>query len=383
MSIFAGKCSKPMKRFVYFLFVALAAACQPARQLEPASWDPAVRESLNELMASAKGGYAVFDFDKTTIVNDISQAVWVYQIEHLCYADAPAHLFLDGVPDPDRLLPGTDVSFAQTGKVLQVEYKMMRAWKNLDKTWAQIRDTELYLDFRARMYSLLVGLDQVFGPSVSYLWMPGLLAGFTEEQARAVVHEAILEHQGQEKLGVQSWISPDGLWGGPVERGIYLSPEMKDLYRCLTDNGVDAYICSASLELIVETLACDPQLGLGLPPERVFGLRFVPEQPLTAIFDSTYVQPIGPGKVTCIETFIAPSYKGGGPVLVSGDSNGDVPMLTAFPDTRHGLVIDVGRKASSPIGALAEEARSTDNQGKYLLQPVFVPVPDAIEGGGI
>lgn len=372
-----------MKRFVYYLFVALAVACQPARQLEPGTWDPAVRESLNELMASAKGGYAVFDFDKTTIVNDISQAVWVYQIEHLSYADAPAHLFLDGVPDPDRLLPGTEISFAQTGKVLQMEYKMMRAWKNLDKSWSQIRDTELYLDFRARMYSLLVGLDEVFGPSVSYLWMPGLLAGFTEEQARALVHDAILEHLGEEKLGVQQWISPDGLWGGPVERGIYLSPEMKDLYRCLADNKVDAYICSASLELIVEELACDPQLGLGLSPERVFGLRFAPAQTLVAAYDSTYVQPIGPGKVTCIETLIAPSYKGVGPVLAAGDSNGDVPMLTAFPDTCHGLIIDVGRKADTPIGALAEEARSTDNQGKYLLQPNFATIPGALEGGGI
>ena len=372
-----------MKRFVYLLFLALAVACQPARQLEPGSWDPAVRESLNGLMASAKGGYAVFDFDKTSIVNDISQALWVYQIEHLCYADAPAHLFLDGVPDPDRLLPGTDVSFAQMGKVLQTEYKMMRAWKNQDKSWSQIHDSEVFLDFRARMYSLLVGMDEVFEGSVSYLWMPGLLAGFTEEEARAVVHEAILEHLGQEKLAVQQWISPDGQWGGPVERGIYLSPEMKDLYSCLADNGVDAYVCSASLELIVEVLACDPQLGPGLPPERVFGLRFAPADHLTAVYDSTYVQPIGPGKVTCIQTFMAPSHKGAGPVLVCGDSNGDVPMLTAFPDTRHALIIDVGRKADTPIGALAAEARAADNQGKYLLQPNFATVPGAIVGGGI
>jgi phosphoserine phosphatase len=268
------------------------------------------------------------------------------------------------------------------GQVLQTEYKMMRAWKNQNKSWSQIHDSEVFLDFRARMYSLLVGMDEVFGGSVSYLWMPGLLAGFTEEEARAVVHEAILEHLGQEKLAVQQWVSPDGQWGGPVERGIYLSPEMKDLFRCLADNGVDAYICSASLELIVEELACDPQLGLGLSPERVFGLRFEPAQPLVAAYDSTYTQPIGPGKVTCIETLIAPSYKGIGPVLVAGDSNSDVPMLTAFPDTRHGLIIDVGRKADSPIGALAAEAR-TSNQSKYLLQPNFATIPGAVEGGGI
>ena len=354
-------------------------SCRHAR-LETDGWDPAVRESLNRLMASSGGSYAVFDFDKTSIVHDVSQALWVYQIEHLRFADAPSHAFLDGIPDVSReLAPG--VTFADMGSVLRAEYGFLLQRLADGASLEEVHDSELFLDFRARMFSMLLGMDEEFGEAVSYLWMPGLLAGYTEAEARAVVHDAVVEHLGADKLAVEEWRSPDGQWGGLVERGIYFSPEMKDLYRCLAANGIDAYVCSASLELIVEVLACDSSLGVGLPPERVFGLRFAPSERLVAVYDSTYVQPIGPGKVTCIETFMAPLYGGRGPVLVGGDSNGDVPMLTAFDDMKRGLIIDVGRSLTSPIGELATLARSSGS--RYLLQPAFATADGAVEGGGI
>jgi hypothetical protein len=45
-------------------------------------WDPQVQTALNGLLSNCGGdSYAVFDF--TSIVHDISQALWVYQIECL------------------------------------------------------------------------------------------------------------------------------------------------------------------------------------------------------------------------------------------------------------------------------------------------------------
>ena len=69
-----------MKPFAFIIItLCVLACCRPAAQLEPGSLDTHVRESLNALMASAEpGGYAVFDFDKTSIVHDVSQALWVY-----------------------------------------------------------------------------------------------------------------------------------------------------------------------------------------------------------------------------------------------------------------------------------------------------------------
>ena len=369
-----------MKRIALFLCLVLAAACKPAPRLETGSWDPAVRASLDSLLA--KGGhdrYAVFDFDKTTIAHDISQALWVYQIEHLRFADAPKHDFLDGIPEPSRLMPGTHESFAKMGEMLKMEYALLANFYKKDPSLDKLHDMTLYKDFRARMFSMLLAMDEAFGEEVSCLWMPGLLAGFTPAEARKVVREAVKEHLGKDKLAVQEWRSPDGRGGGMVERGIWLAPEMKDLYRCLKKARIDAYVCSASLELIVEALACDPELGLGLPPEQVFGLRFVGGETVTPVFDSTYVQPMGPGKVACIKAFMMPAHKGQGPVLVGGDSNGDVPMLTAFEDMQRGLIIDVGRPADSPIGQLAAKA----GKGIYLRQPAFAKAEGAVPGGGI
>ena len=335
-------------------------------------WDPQVQTALNGLLSNCgEGSYAVFDFDQTSIVHDISQALWVYQIEHLCFADAPIHDFLDGIPEPESLMPETETTYAEMGRVLSEEYKTMTARVEAGESIESIWQSDVYLDFRARMCSLLEAMDEQWGSWVAFLWQPGLLAGYTEAEARALIHDAILEQLGRDKLAVEQWLSPDGRWGGDVMRGIWVSPEMKELYKCLQTANIDAYVCSASLELIVEALACDPVLGFGLPAERVYGLRFVEGEKLTAQFDSQYKQPIKEGKVDCIKAYMAPAYGNTNPVLVAGDSNGDVPMLTAFSDMKHGLIIDVGRSETSAIGQLATQAKKDGNTGIYILQPSF------------
>ena len=342
------------------------------RTIEGGKWAPQVRDELNELLTnSGSGSYAVFDFDQTSIVHDISNALWVYQIEHLCYADAPAHNFLDGIPTPEEQMTGKDITYAEMGSILASEYKAMADRLKAGENIETVRESDVFLDFRARMVTLMAAMDEQWGSWVTYLWQPGLLAGYTEAEARAIVRQVLAEHLGKEKLATEQWHSPDGQWGGDVQRGIWVSPEMKELYRCLTTAGIDTYVCSASLELIVEELACDPVLGFGLPAERVYGLRFVSGERMTAQFDPAYKQPNREGKIDCIQAYMAPAYGNAGPVLVAGDSNGDVPMLTAFPDMKHGLIIDVGRSATSAIGRLATKAKEEGNKGLYLLQPSF------------
>ena len=349
------------------------------------AWDSTAYNALTNLIDACKGGenYAVFDFDKTTIVHDISNALMIYQIEQLRFADAPAHAFLDGLSDVDAPLKGIGISSAQMGSVLQEEYNHLSARLESGETLDQVHQSDEYLDFRARFISYLDALSQTFPEEVWYAWMPGLMAGMTDQEARSLVSDAIDDQLGLDRLRVEKWISPDGKWGGPVEKGIYLPQESRDLYQALNQNGIDTYVCSASLELIVEVLACDSLRGLGLSPDRVFGLRFVPSERMAAVYDATYPQPMFTGKVDCIKALIAPSYKDKGPVLVGGDSNGDVAMLTSFPDTRCGLIIDVGRNPESPIGLLAAKARLEQNRGRYLLQPAFAKAKSDVEFEGI
>ena len=348
-------------------------------------WDKDVYKSLNSLIVdhAGKNDYAVFDFDKTTIVHDVSNALLVYQVENLKFADAPSHSFLDGIDDKDAILKGAEISSREMGDTLKAEYNRMKARLSDGESMDSIRVSDDYLDFRARFISFMDALGKTFPEEVWYAWMPGLLTGMTTEEAKDLISEAIDDQLGEDKLVVEEWTSPDGRWGGPVEKGIFLPEEMKDLYAALNDNGIDTYICSASLELIVETLACDSVRGLALSPERVYGLRFVDSPRIVAKYDSEYKQPIKEGKVECIKTYIAPQYGERGPVLVGGDSNGDVPMLTSFDDTRASLIIDVKRNPESSIGQLAAKAKSEDNEGRYLLQPAFAKPKGDIEFEGI
>ena len=348
-------------------------------------WDKDVYKSLNSLIVdhAGKNDYAVFDFDKTTIVHDVSNALLVYQVENLKFADAPSHSFLDGIDDKDAILKGAEISSREMGDTLKAEYNRMKARLSDGESMDSIRVSDDYLDFRARFISFMDALGKTFPEEVWYAWMPGLLTGMTTEEAKELISEAIDDQLGEDKLAVEEWTSPDGRWGGPVEKGIFLPEEMKDLYAALNDNGIDTYICSASLELIVETLACDSVRGLALSPERVYGLRFVDSPRIVAKYDSEYKQPIKEGKVECIKTYIAPQYGDRGPVLVGGDSNGDVPMLTSFDDTRASLIIDVKRNPESSIGQLAAKAKSEDNEGRYLLQPAFAKPKGDIEFEGI
>lgn len=348
-------------------------------------WDKDVYKSLNALIVdhAGKNDYAVFDFDKTTIVHDVSNALLVYQVENLKFADAPSHSFLDGIDDKDAILKGAEISSREMGDTLKAEYNRMKARLSNGESMDSIRVSDDYLDFRARFISFMDALGKTFPEEVWYAWMPGLLTGMTTEEAKELISEAIDDQLGEDKLAVEEWTSPDGRWGGPVEKGIFLPEEMKDLYAALNDNGIDTYICSASLELIVEALACDSVRGLALSPERVYGLRFVDSPRIVAKYDSEYKQPIKEGKVECIKTYIAPQYGDRGPVLVGGDSNGDVPMLTSFDDTRASLIIDVKRNPESSIGQLAAKAKSEDNEGRYLLQPAFAKPKGDIEFEGI
>lgn len=121
-----------MKRAIILILCLLpVVSCNRGTQavtLAEGKWDANVRQALNTLLSGqGKGAYAVFDFDKTSIVHDISQALWVYQVEHLRYADAPTHGFLDGVPTPGVEMQGAVETYAAMGETLKSEYNALRA----------------------------------------------------------------------------------------------------------------------------------------------------------------------------------------------------------------------------------------------------------------
>ncbi|MBQ2518476.1 MAG: hypothetical protein II538_00505, partial [Bacteroidaceae bacterium] len=175
-----------------------AIGCQTKHASTPISferggWDSLVYTELNQLIAenAHKGNYAVFDFDKTTIAHDISNAVMIYQIEHLRFGDAVQCAFSNGIPAIKEPLNGIGISSAEMGLDIKKDYRQMQAMMDRGMTLEEVQQTDVYLDYRARFISFLDALNQTFPVEVWYAWMPGLLGGFTREEAKAVIRDAL------------------------------------------------------------------------------------------------------------------------------------------------------------------------------------------------
>lgn len=349
-----------MKRslLVFFFFMVLLAVSCKRDTLEKGDWNPVVREALQELISdcgSESEGYdpdcrpyAVFDFDNTTIIGDIEVETMAFQIASLRFAIAPDKFYrtlLECVPNIDAPLKGLDaVSARMLATDLLNDYIFLHEnyiapkGDNLD----QIRQTPEYQDFRAKLWALSAGVDATFGYETGCLWILRLFDGMSDDEISGLARDAASAALEQERIEDQVWTSPDlgeaGVVEVPVSLGIGITPEMKDLYRALREAGIDVYVCSASMEKVVATVACDPAFGLEVPRERVFGIRlqggdYAPGYPHTH----------HEGKVELIRKYIAPHHGGAGPVLVAGDSEGDYNMLTEFDSMRVGLLLNCGR----------------------------------------
>ena len=341
-----------MKRIFVCLLAALTLlSCKPA--LERGAWNEETYQALTTLISESEnqGNYAVFDCDYTTIIHDVCHAMIIYQIENLCFSRAQERCFLDGLEEADFPLEGLGLTAREMGQVLAAEYASLK----------QEMNDSLYRDFRARFLALDAAVYKNYDYRTLCIWEPALAVGFTQDELNEIGRNCLEQAFAQDSLWSEQWVSPDGRFSGTAYKGLAISPEMKNLYVTLTRSGITPYVCSASPEWLVELLCCDKQWGLGLPKEQVYGLRLIEKEDGFWDFDADYTQPFKAGKVACINRFMAPLHGNRSPVLIAGDSEGDVEMLTAYPDLKMGLIIDWGRR-----GAIRELADRHD--GKYFSQ---------------
>eukprot|EP01037_Dinobryon_pediforme_P036372 gene36372-43287_t len=136
----------------------------------------------------------------------------------------------------------------------------------------------------------------------------------------------------------------------------------------LRANGIDVYVCSASLEDVVAVFASNPKYGYNVSRENVIGLRLERDG---NVYKNAYRKnwPLtwGPGKSVAIKSEIV-AVKGYGPLFVAGDSDGDYDMLRDFAETRFGMIVN--RMKTGNIGALSKlaAAQLSASQPRFLLQ---------------
>ena len=378
------------------LFAAGASSCGKGKASLPEdNWDPAVHEAITRMISdfgknspsydSSCKPYAVFDYDNTTVMNDIALTTMIHQIETMDFSFTEENIFealTFPIPDIDRPLEYGDTSINFTSRQLATDIEKDYAFimKNFFKgrevpDLEGMHQSEEYLDFRAKLWGLSLGVDNTFESATGCVWIATLFDGMDEEEVKNVVRRNLDTATAEKSLFSERWTSPDGKMTVSVTKGLALPKESVNLYNTLRENGFDVYICSASLESVVEAMACDAQWGLGMEPGNVFGIRLspTPDGKVKAVGDPSYDQTYREGKTECIRKLIAPLHGGRGPALVAGDSNGDFSMLTSFPeDLKVGLIIDVPR--TGDIQKLKEKASAMrgavlDGSAQY---PLFV-----------
>lgn len=367
-------------------------------QLITGNWAPATRARIQAVIDenANKGRYVVFDFDNTSVIFDIQEALLVYQIENLIFKIEPEEMkgvLETGIPDLNKSmgtsLDGKNITPATLVADISSDYTWL--YKNYeglggDKSLEYIHASNQYQDFAAKVRFMYNNLGDYFDHAVSYPWVTYLFTGMTPAEVQELASASHQYWADYGRYAEVTWTSPiempgkSGVVSASFTTGLTFTDELKDLYATLMANGIDVYIVSASP--IDTVLAANKVMGYNVPEDQVFAMRnkldengrYINEYNYDWGGEGKYAQTQGEGKSTIITNFIAPKYNNVGPLMVFGDSAGDWNMMTDWMDegdTELGVIFNRYRKPSSdPIWEGSNEAAQTigDPDARFVLQ---------------
>lgn len=384
---FTPRLSRPLLLVLMLLVSRPTPAGEPPRPpLAPATrpilrapgWAPANRDRV-EAFLLAQGIYgnaydpqrppvAVFDWDNTSIFNDIGDATFQYQVRALGLKLDPADLgrILPETLGLDRTPSGAQRDEAMEAYALLHKANLVGAdalrvpW---ERKWAAIqRDDALRRAYAVLCHRLIwfyQTLEAVDGAATAYPWVTRFYAGFGPHEVRTLVERVLADelrdpNRGEACTKVRIDHPDPGQTAMTIKLGLVFTEEVRELMAALRAHGFDVYVVTASFGPVVAAAAA----RYGVPDDHVIGMRL--ERRADGAFADRPIPPATyrQGKVDAIRAF-APRD----PVFAAGDSDTDVEMLL-MPSVQLRLIID--RKRKGDIGRLAAKGRRGD--AGYLLQ---------------
>jgi predicted peroxiredoxin len=371
------------------------------RTLAENNWAPYTYGALIRLIANNgvfsqsydhnRKPYAIFDFDNTTVINDVEEALLVYQLENLVFKITPDDIIdvlETGVPDVNAYFneaynnkAGQRVTVAMVARDCENAYRYLYAnyaGFNAGGTTslADIKMTNQYKEFTTKIRYLYEAINGTFESSVGYPWVTYLFTGMLPSEVQTLAEKSNdywLNYGGFTKI---TWTSPEtypsetGVVSTSFKTGIAVPKEMQDLYATLMDNGIEVYICSASFHDVIIVFGTNPKYGFKVPAKNIFAMRLKKDDSGRYIheFDNDYFQTQGKGKTQTINAFIRGKHHNMDPVFVAGDSAGDYNMMTDFDGIQLGLILN--RYKNDAIKELSQIAASTigNTDARYVLQ---------------
>ena len=399
--------------FCIIIFLSLGGYSSGQNKFESANptkgnWAPNTKAAIDNVIkqnAGKQGAYAVFDWDNTCIYGDVQDNLFFYQIEHLAFKMTPDEFkysflhYTDTGCKENLELPTNafDKSFCNAeGKAVNIievaedccsDYKYFyenfrgmnpKAKNNL--SLEEIKKTDQFKDFRAKMWFAYAAIYKSFSANAAYTWIMYVTAlGFTSKQFKVMVEQAIDWGIKRECKKV-FFDSPSSLPGRAgvisntqisnyVLNTLRPTPEMGLLFKELTKNHIPVYISTASFQNIVEVFATNPKYGYNLSKNHVLGLRlktnsqgkFLPQYDVTGGYTINSMT----GKTVNINNLLVKKFRAN-PVMIGGDSDGDVSMMTELSGLNKEkmvnnysplqLVLIINRLKTGKIGELCKIA---------------------------
>lgn len=365
--------------------------------LDKGKWAPATYTAVQNVIekyskdnpgydAKAKP-YAAFDWDDTSIINDVTDKFFLYQMDQLAYKLTPSEFanvvkltvpsgVLTGVKNDS----GKPITLEQITNDLKRDYDYLYAHYEGFKgssTLEEIRQTDQFHDFKIKLYFLYRAISKAYGANIAYPWEIYFCANMTEAE---VVELATASHRHSLSSAISEvkGTSPASMAGeaGVVSisyvEGMRLAPEISNLMNTLRSNGIDVYVVSAGFEPVVEAIASSPEFGYNVPKDHVFGLRLEQnaQNQYQPLYKKDYPFTYREGKAELIRKEIAVKSGGRDPILVAGDSNSDYGNFTLLKGIELGLIVN--HLSSGDFGNISKEAASQIGKSnpKYVLQGV-------------
>lgn len=341
--------------------------------------------------------YAVFDWDNTCIMNDCEEALLIYQIDHLAYKLTPdefAQVLRTGVPDGPfkaemgyKNIEGKPVRMEDIAADVEADYRWLHAnYQGLggSLTLEQVRATEQFKDFRAKLYFMYDAICDSHPIEIGYKWIIYFYKNMTPAELQALAEASNDYGLGDAltKTKMPSSATLTGKAGQVVAShffGLRIHSDMVLLMHTLRANGFDVYVSTASIDDVVRVFAASPKYGYMVPPENVIGLRLeMQDGKYTNVYRKGWHFNWGPGKTVGIQNELV-AQKGYGPALVLGDSDGDAWMLKDFPDTQLGLIVnrlksgEIGERSKSAAALMGSTAPRFVLQGRSEHTGLFLP----------
>jgi phosphoserine phosphatase len=340
------------------------------KEREISNWAPGTKAAIDSVIkknAGNKSAYAVFDWDNTSIYADVQDNLFIYQLENLAFKMTPGEFrysfthYTDTGYKENLLIPSDNFVSPYVnvdGKPINInliaedcynDYKYF--YENYRKinpksvnnlSLDKLKQTDQFKDFKAKMWFTYSAIEDSFSPNAAYTWvMYVTYPGFTSEEVKKMVKQAMDWGIKRESKKVY-FDSPASLLGkaGAVSNtnaGNYFcntirpTHEMGLLFKELEKNNVHTYICTASMQEIIETVATTPKYGYNLPQHHVLGLRLVKDAggkflPKYDISGGYTINSMA-GKAVNINKILGAKYHAN-PVMIGGDSDGDYYMMT-------------------------------------------------------